>query len=110
MAGISATLSRADLKFMAEDIGPELVPFLEPEDMLKSMNPAKRRKFLSLFDTQQLLVNMSIEDRLAGIDIEDRLANISTEELIKGISPEQRKKLFESVLKMLAAGWVDKEE
>jgi hypothetical protein len=29
MAGIS-TSSRKDLEFMAEDIGPELVPFLKP--------------------------------------------------------------------------------
>jgi len=38
------------------------------------------------------------------------LANISIEDLIKEISPEQRKKLFELVLKMLAAGLADKEE
>jgi hypothetical protein len=92
MAGISTSISRKDLEFMAEDIGPELVPFLKPKDLLKGLNPEKQRELISLLSPEEIL------------------ANISIEELIKGISPEQRKKLFELVLKMLASGLADKEE
>jgi hypothetical protein len=92
MAGISTSISRKDLEFMAGDIGPELVPFLQPEDLLKGMDAEKQRRLLAL---------LSVEERLSGI---------STEELIKGIRPEQRKALFEFLLKMLAAGLEEKPE
>lgn len=92
MAGISTSISRKDLEFMAGDIGPDLVPFLQPEDLLKGMDAEKQRRLLSL---------LSVEERLSGI---------STEELIKGIRPEQRKALFELLLKMLAAGLEEKPE
>ena len=58
MSGISSTLTREDLEFMAEDIGPELVPFLKAEDLLKGMDPEKRLRLISL---------LNLEDRLAGI-------------------------------------------
>ena len=35
---------KKELKFIVEDIGPELLPFFEPEDVVKSMNAQKRRK------------------------------------------------------------------
>lgn len=92
MAGISTSISRKDLEFMAGDIGPDLVPFLQPEDLLKGMDAEKQRRLLSL---------LSVEERLSGI---------STEELIKGIRPEQRKALFELLLKMLVAGLEEKPE
>jgi hypothetical protein len=47
MAGISATLSREDLAFMADDIGRELIAFLQPEDLVEVMDPEKRK---ALFD------------------------------------------------------------
>ena len=87
MAGISTTLSREDLEFMAEDIGPELVPFLKPKDLLQGMDPEKQREFISLLSPQAILANISVED------------------LFKGISPEQRKTLFELMLKTLASGF-----
>lgn len=70
MSGISTVLSREDLEFIAEDIGPELLALLPPEE------------------------------RLAGISPEERLAGISVEERVKGLTPEERKKLLELLLKM----------
>jgi hypothetical protein len=87
MAGISTTLSREDLEFMAEDIGPELVPFLKPKDLLQGMDREKQREFISLLSPQEILATISMED------------------LLKGISPEQRKTLLELMLKTLASGF-----
>jgi len=101
MAGISTSISRKDLEFMAEDIGRELVAIMSPEEVLEGMGLEKQRRLFSLLNTKELLTHMSIEERLAGVSIE---------ELLKGISPEQRKKLFELVLKMLASGLADQEE
>jgi hypothetical protein len=70
MAGISSTLSKSDLKFMAEDIGRELLAFLPPED------------------------------RVAGMSVEERLAGITVEELLTEMSPEKRKRILELLLKM----------
>ena len=84
MAGVASRLSRKDLEFMAEDIGPEMIAVMNPEDMVKGMNAEKR---------QALLAQM--------------LATVNAEELISGISPEQRKRLFELVLKTLAADLTD---
>jgi len=72
MAGISSTLSKSDLKFMAEDIGRELLAFL----------PA--------------------EDRVAGMSVEERLTGITVEELLTEMSPEKRKHILELLLKMNA--------
>jgi hypothetical protein len=92
MAGISTTISRQDLEFMAEDIGPELVAVMRPEKVLEGMDAEKLRRLMSF------------------MSIEERLADVSLDEFVKGISPERRKALFELVLKMLAAGLADKEE
>lgn len=48
MAGISTTISRKDLEFMAEDIGRELVAIMSPEDVAASLEPEKRKKLLTL--------------------------------------------------------------
>lgn len=92
MAGISTSISRKDLEFMAADIGPELVPFLTPKDLQRGMNPQKQKEFFSLFSSSEIL------------------ANIGLEELIKGMSPDQQVKLFELLLKTVAAGLTDKEK
>lgn len=98
MAGISSTLSRSDLKFMAEDIGLELVAFLKPEELLSAMTPAKRRKLMKLFDAKQLLETIPVEERFSGI---------SAEELLQGIHPEQRKALLELLLKTASVNQPD---
>ena len=53
MAGISTTISRKDLEFMAEDIGPELVAIMSPEEVAASLEPEKQKKLLALL-TQKL--------------------------------------------------------
>ncbi|MFN8494131.1 MAG: hypothetical protein U0350_41415 [Caldilineaceae bacterium] len=126
MAGISATLSRKDLQFMAEDIGPELVPFLKPEDILKGMDPGKQRKLVSFLKPEDLLQGMDVEkqreliallssnEAFADLSAEDqlRLARLSLEKLRKGMglerllsemSADSRKQLLESLLKMQAS-------
>lgn len=100
MAGTSSRLSRKELKFIVDDIGAEIIPLLEPEDVVKGMNAQKRKKLVSLFDPEDVLAAMSVEDRLSGIN---------SEELLKGITPEQRKMLFELVLKQLASDLAGKE-
>ncbi|MFN8486519.1 MAG: hypothetical protein U0350_02940 [Caldilineaceae bacterium] len=96
MAGIATSISRKDLEFMAKDIGPELIPFLKPEDVLKGLNAEKKRRLF-----QQLLASMNVEEWLS---------DITLEELIGDLKPEQRKKLLTLVLKMLASGLADNEE
>jgi hypothetical protein len=86
MAGISATLSRKDLEFMAEDIGSELMAFMEPEDVVKGMDAEKQRRLVELLDPQPLLDKLSVE------------------ELLQGISPEKQKTLFEMLSKMQETG------
>ncbi|MCE7983974.1 MAG: hypothetical protein DYG89_22600 [Caldilinea sp. CFX5] len=92
MAGISTTISRKDLEFMAEDIGPELIPFLKPQDLLRRMNAQKQREFISLLGPEEILANISVED------------------LIKKMGPDQQIKLFELLLKNLSASLADKEK
>ena len=81
MAGISTSISRKDLKFMAGDIGPELVALMSPEEVLKGMDPEKQLR----------LVRSSFEELLKGIGLE---------KLLTELSPDNRKQLLELLLKM----------
>lgn len=81
MAGISSTLSREDLEFMAEDIGPDLAPFLKPEDVVKGMDPEK-------------------QVRLFRSSLEELLKSIGLEKLMTEMNPENRKQLLELLLKV----------
>jgi hypothetical protein len=65
---------------------------LNPEDVVKGMNDEKQQRLLAMF---------SVEARLAGI---------SVEEFLQRISPKDRKKLFELVLKTVAADLTDDHE
>lgn len=98
MAGISATLTKEDLQFMAEDIRQELMAFLPP---------AKR------------LAGISADERLAGISADERLAGISADELLKAIGsgillqeldPDHRKVLLELLATMWAANSKEKKK
>lgn len=82
MAGISATLSKEDLQFMADDIGLELMAFLPP---------AKR------------LAGISAAERLAGISADELLKAISSGALLHELSPDHRKVLLELLATMQAA-------
>ncbi|MFZ4664675.1 MAG: hypothetical protein ACOYNY_47225, partial [Caldilineaceae bacterium] len=73
MAGISATLSKEDLQFMADDIGRELMAFLPPAE------------------------------RLAGISADELLKAISSGTLLHELSPDHRKVLLELLATMQAA-------
>ena len=108
MAGVTSRLSRKDLKFMADDIGRELVAFMNPKDLLEVINP---KDVLEVMDPKDILEVMDPEDLLAGMDAEKqrdllallspaaRLADMSIEELLKGISPEKQKALLDFLLK-----------
>ena len=56
MAGIHHRLSREDLEFIAQDIGAELVNFLNLEERLKGLSP------------EEQLHGLSPEERLRGLD------------------------------------------
>lgn len=93
MAGISATLSREDLEFMADDIGPELVPFLKAEDLLHSMDPEEQKK---------LLVSL--------LSLDDLLAAKTFEKLLGEVDPKNRKRLLELLSRLQTSSSVDQEE
>jgi len=80
MAGISATLSKEDLQFMAEDIGRELMAFLPPAE------------------------------RLAGISADELLRAISSGILLHELSPDHRKVLLELLATMQAANRKEKKK
>ncbi|MFN8492603.1 MAG: hypothetical protein U0350_33690 [Caldilineaceae bacterium] len=73
MAGLSATLSQEDLKFMAQDVGRELMAFLPPEE------------------------------RLAGISIDELLQAINAGVLLQELTPEHRTMLLELLKLQAAA-------
>lgn len=101
MAGISTSISRKDLQFMAEDIGPELIPFLKPEDLLKRMNAEKQRQLISMLNPKEILADMSAEDRLrlVKVELEDLLKRKDLELLLAEMNPDSRNKLFEMLSK-----------
>jgi hypothetical protein len=80
MAGVASRLSHKELEFMAGDIGPELVPFLNPGDVVKGMNAEKRQGLLA-----------------------EILDAANMEEVVNKMSPAHKKRLLELVLKMVSA-------
>jgi hypothetical protein len=98
MAGKARSLPRKDLEFMANDIGPELVELMEPQDLIKNMNPKKQKRLLSLFTPKE---------RLADLTPEQRLADLTPEEFLKGMSPEKQKAFWDSLLKIYPAAATD---
>ena len=64
MAGISTTISRKDLEFMAEDIGPELVAIMSPEEVVASLEPEKQKKLLTL-----LTRKLNVKERKLLLDL-----------------------------------------
>ena len=91
MAGKARSLPRKDLEFMANDIGPELVELMEPQDLIKNMNPKKQKRLLSLFTPKE------------------RLADLTPEEFLKGMSPEKQKAFWDSLLKIYPVAATDEE-
>ena len=71
MAGISTTISRKDLEFMAEDIGPELVAIMSHEEVVASLEPEKQQKLLTLLTRKlnakerKLLLDLLVKQQAA---------------------------------------------
>jgi hypothetical protein len=107
MAGKTRSIPRKDLLFMANDIGPELVELMEPEDILKKMNPKKRKALLSLLTSKARLADLTPEERLADLTPEERLAGLTPEEFLTGMSPEKQKAFWDSLLKIYPAAATD---
>ena len=91
MAGRSSRLSKKDLQFIAQDIGPDILPFITVETCL---------------------AGLSLETRLAGLSLEERLASIGAEDLFKileasslfdKMDEEERKRRIELLLKRLTS-------
>lgn len=87
MAGISSTLSRKDLQFMAEDIGPELVAFLEPEDVMKGMNKKKQLRLLKAMFAK-LAEEMGTENLLTELnpDIQQKFTEAASQKQVPNLS------------------------
>lgn len=83
MAGISATLSQEDLKFMAQDVGRELMAFLPPEE---------------------LLAKVPDKERLAGLSSEGIITALSASDLWNNMNTEQRTALLELLRKVQVIG------
>jgi hypothetical protein len=84
MARVASRLSRKELAFIAQDIGPEIIAMMKPETFLKGLSAEKQQAlFLHLLTTENL------------------------EEVIAGISPAHQKHLFGLVLQRLAADLID---
>ena len=68
MAG-KHSLPKADLEFMAKDIGPELLAFLTPEERLQGLGPETLLEHLSLRD---LLRHLSTQAQRRQLNAEER--------------------------------------
>ena len=68
MAGIHG-IPKKDLEFMAKDIGPDILPYIDKEDLLKQLTPEDLLKQLT---PEDLLNQLSLEDRLRGLNSEER--------------------------------------
>ena len=109
MAGKARSLPRKDLEFMANDIGPEIVELMEPQDLIKNMNPKKQKRLLALFTPEdriadltpeERLADLTPEERIADLTPEERIADLTPEEILKGMSPEKQKAFLDSLLKI----------
>ena len=69
MAKKRYSLPRKNLEFIAQDIGPELAPFINPEDRVRDLTPAQRIQGL---DAKQRIQGLSLEDRIDDLSDEER--------------------------------------
>ncbi|MGB0385598.1 MAG: hypothetical protein ACPGWR_12310 [Ardenticatenaceae bacterium] len=86
MRGIT-TISEENLRFIAQDIGKRLIPYLTPEVVVKSFTP------------ETVLKNFTPEARLEGLTPETRLEGLTSAERFIGLTPEEEKKQFERLAK-----------
>ena len=92
-------LPRRNMELIAEYLGPDLVPFINPEDLFRKSTPAQRVQGLSLKDR---IDGLSDEERQAlrqlwadeeGLTSAQRLQGLSLEDRIDGLSDEERQAL-----------------
>lgn len=95
MAGMTK-LPIENLKFIAEDIGDELLQFISVEKRLEGISPEKR------------LEGISTEDMLSSISTEQRqrlllMMFLGSEDWLKNLSEKDRKQFIELMLSKLQA-------
>ena len=92
-------LPRRNMELIAKYLGPDLVPFINPEDLFRKSTPAQRVQGLSLKDR---IDGLSDEERQAlrqlwadeeGLTSAQRLQGLSLEDRIDGLSDEERQAL-----------------
>jgi len=77
---MSGWLTEDKLQFMAKDIGPKLLPLIPKEELLNQLSIEDRFTGLT---TEDRLAGLTAEDRLTGLTAEDRLAGLTAEDLRK---------------------------
>jgi hypothetical protein len=73
-------LSKEKLEFIANDIGPKLLPFIPREELLKHLTLDDRLKHMAV---EELLKHLTVEDRLAGLtadELRKRLKELEEQE------------------------------
>ena len=75
-------IPKKDLEFMAKDIGPELLPFLAPEDLIKHLSSEDRLRGLSPVDVLKHLL----------ADAQQRPLNAEEKRLLKQLLESQEEK------------------
>lgn len=93
-----SSISRKDLKFIAQDIGCELAPFLKPEDIVNGLSAKKRRELFVLLVEN---LNRTIEE----MDPAQRPRFLQS--FVAELDPEIRKRLAEAASRMQATNLAD---
>jgi hypothetical protein len=69
------------LKNLAECLGPQLVPYINAEDLFRELTLAQR------------LEGLDADQRLEGLDADQRLEGLSLEDIVNCLSDEKRQAL-----------------
>ena len=76
-----------NLKIIARDMGPRLIPFINPEDLFRESTPEQRLEGL---DAQQRLEGLDAQQRLEGLDAQQRLEGLDAQQRLEGLDAQQR--------------------
>ena len=79
-----------NLKIIARDMGPRLIPFINPEDLFRESTPEQRLEGL---DAQQRLEGLDAQQRLEGLTPAQQLQGLSPEDIRDALSDEDRQVL-----------------
>ena len=75
-----------NLKIIARDMGPRLIPFMNLEDLFRESTPEQRLEGL---DAEQRLEGLDAAQRLEGLDVEQ----LPLEDIVNRLSDEGRQTL-----------------